>query len=73
MSRSHGGGDRKITVLDVFVNVYILSAQIQPYLWTYNNRLTIHLGYNEAYYTQVEARKYGELIQSILLRELGVE
>jgi hypothetical protein len=73
MLRSHGEGERRITVSDLFVNVYILSAQIQPYLWTYNDQLTIHLGYNEAYYTQAEVRKYGKLIQSILLGELGVE
>lgn len=73
MSRSHGEGERRITVSDLFVNVYILSAQIEPYLWTYNDQLTIHLGYNEAYYTQAEVRKYGNLIQSILLGELGVE
>lgn len=73
MSRSHGEGERRIAVSDLFVNVYILSAQIQPYLWTYNDQLTIHLGYNEAYYTQAEVRRYGKLIQSILLGELGVD
>ncbi|PWY94527.1 hypothetical protein BO94DRAFT_484642 [Aspergillus sclerotioniger CBS 115572] len=73
LQREYGTPERGFSIMYAGVGVEMLSRQGVVYVWTFRDRLTMRLVYNEAYHTEKQMMEILNDVRVDLLKELHVE
>lgn len=70
MPSQYGGGAVKLT--DFHFGVSMMTRQMLLYVWTFENKLSLSVNYNDAYHDVSSIKSFLEYIRQILKNEIGV-
>ena len=72
INRVKGNQQRGLEVTGISVGVEILTRQGVCFLWTFRDRLHLHLVYNESFHDEKDSAKFLAKVKEVLCEKLGV-